>query len=276
LKQQALSATKQRALSALQSYIPANTTVTHDPAKVIEMLTSYSWDVTVGAQFTQADFRRMNAQFDPQGCFGRLVLSCLLVEKFSPGMPYQAGEVVNDFCKDIILEKLSTETDPVIRMEMAEELLMYEEPHAVIIIDGVQFDVISTLFGRNIQHRTVNVVPAWELITASVIVDEALDAGDNPTAKNIHLQRAQLFAPDSKLVLQNMATSALELGNLEEAKALIESYHARFGVCARGLFAFAEVVDGYEETLRQVYPPEVIQLLEDELAQLMAAKGGLK
>jgi hypothetical protein len=276
LKQQAINATKQRAQSALQSYIPAHVTATHDPAEVIEMLMKYPWNATIGGPFTQADFRRMNAQFDPRSCFGRLVLSCLLVEKFSPRMQYRAAEVVDDFCKDIILEKLSAQTNPIIRMEMAGELLMYEEPHAVIVIDGVQFDVLSTLFGQNLQHRTVNILPAWELIAASMIVDEALEVGDNPVAKNIHLQRAQLLAPDSKLVLQNMASSALELGNMEEAKTLIESFHARFGVSARGLFVFAEVVDGYEEKLREVYPPEVIQLLENELTQLMAAKRGLK
>jgi len=231
-----------------------------DPMDMLRRSQNWNAFVYSGFSLDQAQLLEINKNFDPKSCFGRVVLMVLMMEKYFPEVEIKVADVVVDALAVKMLEKIKTEENPQYRKEMAHEILMYEEPHAVISVDGHQFDPISTIMRHNIVHPKVRLYDPWQAIATAYIVNEALEKTDM-VARHIDLQRAETFCPEMRVLQQNnlVVKVALEHDGIRDScKKFVDD-----GLNARILyFMWAEY--GYLDLFKN-YPDEVIDALRKEV-----------
>lgn len=238
----------------------------------LELLRKFPWKkyIPVDEQISNEEFSRMNIDFSPRGCFGRIVLALILVEKFFPGTKVFLAEVIEDELARRMKVFLETEKNPQIRKELARELLMYEEPHLVLELPEFgQFDPLSALVLK-LEHPKIRVheIDPWKVVTASMIHSEAILEND-PVARDIHLQRAEIFAP-LQVIKEAQAVIPLITGESEKSEALInEALKGR--VSARMLWVLW--LEFGDPQLLKKYSPEVSTLLNQEYESLLVQGG---
>lgn len=255
---------KERAKKALEQYVQKGRKFS-DP---VDMLwRSQNWDAFIhpGYSVTQTELLSLNEKFDPRSCFGRVVLMVLMLEEFFPESKVQVADVITDALAVAMLDKIKTEENDVYRREMAQEILMYEEPHAVVVVDGFQFDPISVVMRHQIKHPNVRLHDPWDAIATACIVNHALK-NDDPVARSITLQRAALFCPNMRVLEQNQLVVKATLDyphTKDDCKKFISD-----GLNARILyFMWAEY--GCLDLFNH-YPNEVIDALKEEVDQQVA------
>ena len=197
-----IAETRQKARKAAENFLDSEYGLIADNLfKRIQNPTVYlrmfPWEkiIPVDADISQEDFSDLNENFDPRGCVGRITLAMYLLEKYFPDEEYQVGEVVSDDLASRMQRAIKFESDPKKRFEMGNELLMYEEPHAILVLENTQFDPLVR-FIQDINHPKVKVYDQdpWEIITAFDMTNQAVKE-EHFVARDILLQLPDLFWP---------------------------------------------------------------------------------
>jgi len=239
----------------------------------VEFLKWLPWEhlLPVDENISQEEFTRMNEELDPHGCVGRVTLAMWLLEKHFPWAAFQVGEVVVDDLAERMKVMIKNQTDSQIRQEMASELLMYEDPHAILIVDGVQFDPLVRL-APGLKHPYVKVCgeAPWQVITAFLLNGRALEEGDL-IARDILLQMAEIFCP-TRNIAQSRLACRVGLGDCatkDFEKFLADGHNARAEYQMLQIFGDQRIFDHY--------PQEVVDILDQEMEAEMrkVVEGGI-
>ena len=130
---QKVEATKRKALEVLESLTP-----NFKPQDTVEeTLKSYPWGNLISMHFSQEELAQINIELDPKSCLGRAALSFAIIEKFFKGESekYKYGEVLDDWFWNVLMNQWKNYYDPSgqpLPDGWVSELLVYEEPHAVV------------------------------------------------------------------------------------------------------------------------------------------------
>jgi len=192
------------------------------------------WNHLCTGNFSQQDIAVMNLALDPHSCLGRIALSISLIEKYFPELTpeVRCAEVTSDFFRAQMLrqwsERYSSQKLPP--EGWLEELLMYEEPHAILTIGGQQFDPLFCLFaggirypGEEMVHPAVQEFSSWEAVTAFRLVSKA-NLLTNIEQKVDLLRKANSVCPGTCLVWQNLIGPLMLIGgedDISESKLLL-------------------------------------------------------
>ncbi|MFA5047836.1 MAG: hypothetical protein WC516_02215 [Patescibacteria group bacterium] len=251
------------------------------PAKnAWDTLRSIPWKELCTGSFSQDDMAAMNLVLDPRSCLGRVALMIAVVEKYFPELMPQVrcAEVTSDFFRGLMLKQWGTVYSPdnLPPEGWVEELLMYEEPHAILVIDGRQddrqFDPLFCVYAEkancpvdDLAHPAVCEFSPWEAVTTFRLVSEAF--WESKPAEQLRLLReADSICPGTCLVMHNMVGPLMLLcsegdaAKGEEAQRLLEricdlSPNVRALTCLRHFF-------GPSHQARDGYDPYLLALLE--------------
>ncbi len=180
----------------------------------ISMLRNVQWKIPQGESISNEVMGKWNLELDERGCLGRLAKAAVLVERFFPETEFYAGEVLEDFFRNEVLKILHSTPNPP--DALFSDILIYEEPHSVILIDGQQFDPISCVVERGGDHPRVKQCSLWEHVASSFLVSIA-NMISNPFKKLDTLKEAGKISPESPLVMENSLHPLVDTGNLAEA-----------------------------------------------------------
>jgi len=196
----------------------------------METLLKYPWEVPVDIFPTQADFSNWNISLDPCGCLGRTAISAAIAELLAPNKKVLAGEVLSDYLRGCMINQFVEKppADPKVYEEWLRELLMYEEPHAVIVVDGVQFDSVSQKLGHLFEHPRIQTFPIWNFVAAAMLVSHAILENDLKK-KAWYLEEAETVCPDTQLVKENTIALYLLRGREDLALDLMNETLAKRG-----------------------------------------------
>lgn len=236
----------------------------------IESLSALDWDVQVSDEpIDQKQLLQININLEPTYCLGRAARAAAFVEKWFPKSELQYAEVLEDSLRNTMLDVIKQEP---LQESMLIELLSYEDPHAVIVVDGVQFDPISVQLGMPVVHPKIGVHEVWRGFTADWLIENAKFA-ETPSEKLGFLYQAEQMCPDTAYRFEAIAAifiagaglSSFAKFNLQRAMALRPT--------ARGLFTLSLMGD-VESKVRfhEIYPAELFRLLEQELEEIGNAR----
>jgi len=228
-----------------------------DPIKTLMSISNFQ----VGAELfiEQEQFANFNLELDGKSCLGRVAQAAAIVEKRFPEAKIEIAEVWEDWLAGIMLKMLKEEPARRLDPTFMQELLMYEEPHLVLVINGKQFEPLSIQLGQNIEHPKIKTFPLWEGVTASVMVSEAW-LEKNPNRKLKILKQAEKICPGLTLVRENMCAPLELLGRIDE---VIEN--AKWALerrpCARTLYVL------WLFTGNQVYYKQLTEKYTEEITK---------
>lgn len=208
----------------------------------------------------QETVAKQNLELDPQSCLGRVAVIAAIMEQYHSKTSLLLGEVWNDYFKELMIRKLRIAPSLADDPSFMQELLMYEEPHAVIVADGVQqLEPLSLEFGELIKHPTVETFPLWEALAASATVSEAWLEND-PSKRLVLLNQAEEVCPGLTLVIENMVESYELLGRLDEAIASVR-WALKRRPCARTLYVMHLLTKDpqFYERLVENYTDKIVQ-----------------
>jgi hypothetical protein len=235
-------------------------------AEPIELLRRTRWNIpgSESGAISQEQIARWNQELDERSCLGRLAKAAVLIGQNFPDSSIMAANVMEDFLRNIMLEMIGKENHPP--LSMLEEILLYEEPHAVIQVDGAQFDPISKFMLADIVHPKVELHPIWEHITCSLLVSKS-NLTENPLEKMNILDQADEICPDTTLVMENKIFPLMLLGKSDEAIRLMLKVVKRRPT-ARALFVISELTGDaqYRQRLMREYPSGIIEILLEEVS----------
>jgi hypothetical protein len=229
-------------------------------------LLEFPWRVGGQDPASQTQYATWNLELNPHSCLGKTAIAGLLCEKHFPDTELQGGEVLQDFFRDRMREQVNKNLpkDPQLKQEWIEELLMYENPHSILLVEGKQFDPLFTPFDSPFTHPEVRELPFWEHVLASVFVAKSFQEHDLEV-KLEKLDEASSICPNMLLSKEVRAGVLLSQQNPKGIKLLREVQKQR--PTADNLFALW-VIDGYSEEspyrrrLEEEYTEEVIRFLK--------------
>lgn len=238
-------------------------------------LFNYPWEVPVDIFPTQAEFSEWNISLDPRGCLGRMAISAVVAETLAPSKEILAGEVLSDYLRGCMLIQFEDNApdDPQTHEAWLRELLMYEEPHAVIIFDGSQFDSASQKVKHLIQHPRIQQFPVWNFVASAMLVAHAILETDLDT-KAAYLNEAEKTCPDTQLVKENIIALHLLRGRKDRAldlmDATLKTRPTALGFYVRWLTSQHRE---HKSAIDLAYPPGMFDFLERHYGA--ALKGGV-
>jgi hypothetical protein len=230
-------------------------------------LRAYPWVISQGTAASQEQIMEWNFTLDTKSCLGRVARAIAIVERHFPHTHVGYGEVWSDYLAGRLLVQVhcKPEQAKALRCGMLEEVLMYEDPHAVALIDGEQFDPLSTVAQMGeIRHPRIEPFPAWEGVRSARLVSIANQEKDAEKRLKL-LDDAERLCPGTVLVAENRVGPLLLLGRAAEATALLKTCLSRRPT-ARTLFVLWLCTEKQEylEQLEQVYTPQMTELLRQE------------
>lgn len=230
----------------------------HGPTP-FETFYSINFNIPRSQFVDQETIAKLNLELDPQSRLGRVAVAAAIMEQYHPAFPLSLGEVWDDYLKDLMFIKLSNQPNMADDPTFMQELLMYEEPHAVVIIGDIQFEPLSLEFGAPIIHPRVEIFPLWPAIAASVTVSMAQFEKD-PKRRLLILEQAEKTCPGLTLVRENTAELLELLGDLTGAiEAVRWSLERR--PCARTLYVMYLLTGDKQcyDKLVRTYTDKIIQ-----------------
>ncbi len=231
-----------------------------------EALRNFPWNFETGVNVDQRQMSEYNLLLDGRSCLGRTAQAAALVELQFPKETVGCAEVLSDHLGGDMLTQVhdSLPYDEKLRDEWLKEVLLYEEPHAVVTVDGKQFDPLSTVFPVEIEHPKVQEHPLWEGIASAMMIAEAW-LEDNPDKKLQILENAEKQCPGTTVVAENKASALILLGREDEAVILLKDVLVK-RPCARTLFCLWLLTqdDEYKQRLDKEYTPYMIEILKKE------------
>ena len=195
-----------------------------------ETLMAYPWERLEGKNFSNSDFNQMNLSFDTRSCLPRSLFCVMVGEKFFPETEVKVAEVLEDLFRDFLLSIAQIErykwNDPT----FIAELLMYEEPHFTVVIDGKQFEPLTVGLPLPQEHPKINLLEdTWAALASAHTVSEALSyhaQGDEDRFK-ASLYEAKELCPQLILVYENLLPAVFAEGDMERTKELIHFLHGK-------------------------------------------------
>jgi hypothetical protein len=237
-----------------------------DPLKALR---NYPWDFAKGTRVDQRTLAEWNLELDGRSCLGRVAQAAALLEFQFSNVVIGYAEVLSDHLKADMLAQVhkSLPSEPELRSEWLQEVLLYEEPHAVVLVDGVQFDPLSTIYPAIICHPKVQEHRLWDAIASAMTVSKALLEQD-PARKWEILEEAERICPGTTLVAENRSGALILLGREDEAAALLKELLIK-RPCARTLFCLWLLTNAgeYRRRIDLEYTPYMFEIL----AQLLEA-----
>jgi hypothetical protein len=173
-----------------------------------DLLKNFPFDFSTERGMSQRQIALFNLKLDNRSCLGKIAQAGAIMEKEFPDAKIMFGEVLTDFfCNTLldILQRESSQPD-----SFFEELLMYEEPHCIILIDGKQFDPLSVPYQKNITHSRITTLPFWEAVTAARLISWAW-LENNPDCKIKILTEANSICSGMIAIKENLASYSLLL-----------------------------------------------------------------
>jgi len=224
----------------------------------METLKTVNFGVSaISLQYSQEEFVKLNLSVDRRSCLGRAAQAAAIVEKHFPSAKVQLGEVRKNYLAGLMIQILHEEPLKSLDPSFMQELLMYEEPHLVVVVDGQQFEPLSIQLGCDIVHPEVATFPIWEGVASAVTVSES-HTETNPRKKLDLLWEAEEMCPSMSLVQENICGPMAELG-LDTVGVVDECLRRR--PCARTLFVLAVLTgeEKYYEQLARKYTSKITE-----------------
>ena len=162
------------------------------------------FDTSIGAN---TNYQELNLSLDINGCLGRAAIIGAFVEKYT-NATIVAGEVIVDHFRELLGKTMQKIQDTP---GYLEEVIMYEDPHIVPVINGIQYEPLSILMGEQIIHPKIETFPFWESIYSSMLCSLVLFE-QNPEVKKRILDKASRYAITIDY-LYTQGQFALEQGN---------------------------------------------------------------
>jgi hypothetical protein len=231
-----------------------------------EALRHYPWNFEIGSNVDQQKMAEWNLKLDGRSCLGRVAQAAALVELQFPDSTVGCAEVLSDHLRGDMLAQIKERLpyDKTLRDEWLRELLMYEEPHAVVTVDGEQFDPLSTVYPVTINHPVIQPHPLWEGIASDMKVAEAWLEQD-PEKKLQILEEAEKLCPGTTVVPENKVGALILLGKEEEAIALVKELVVKRPNARALYFLWISTGDEqYKKRLDEEYTPYMIDVLKQE------------
>jgi hypothetical protein len=225
----------------------------------ISTLKTVRFNIPFEQSVNQDDIVCWNLELDTRSCFGRVAQAAAVVEKHFPNEQIYFAEVWEDALRNILLKKMREKPAHRFDPSFMEELLMYEEPHAVLLIDGVQFDPLSNQLGFEVIHPRVEKFSLWKGIASSHLVSVSHKEAD-PEKKLATLEEAERICPGTTVVRENLALPLELLGRTSELIETVE-WCLEKRLCARTLYV-AHMLTGkseYYNQLIKMYSEEVVK-----------------
>ncbi len=225
----------------------------------IDTLKTIQFEVSIVQEVNQEKIANLNVNLEPGSCLGNLVQAAVVAEKYFPGAKIEMAEVWEDFLRNFMLEMLKKNPSTRYDSSFMRELLMYEEPHAVVLINGVQFDPLSVQLGQDIEHPRIQLFPLWAGIANSFLVSNAWLEPD-PEKKLRILERAEKICPETTLVAENIAEPLELLGKIDETIKKVK-WALKRRLCARTLYVLYSLTEDkvYYNQLINTYTEEIVK-----------------
>ncbi len=171
-------------------------------------LRSFPWDFSKQSSASVEVTSPLVMSLDPGCCFGKTVLAGLIAE--AHGVDVQFGEVRTDYLRNFMIHHIMRSlAGGTYEESMLIELLMYEEPHSVILFDGeIQFDPISVVLRETILHPVVKEFPFWDAVLSAVVIAESFLEQDLRKRLDM-IDKADRVCPGTSLVLEARAAHSV-------------------------------------------------------------------
>lgn len=159
----------------------------------------------------------MEMVMSAQDCVGRAVLAAGLIQ--DENLELQFGEVLKDWFADYLLKE--RDNQPI---EVLKEVIYYEIPHAVVVINEKQFDPISSVLpiGLDITHE-IQVMDLYAGILGMCAVNFANSQPFDQQEKIEFLEEIYSINSQSPTVARNLGGALLMLDKKVPQK-LIETF----------------------------------------------------
>lgn len=231
-----------------------------------DALMNFPWNFEQGTEINQKQMAEWNLVLDGRSCLGRTAQAAALVELQFPNTKVGYGEVISDHLREDMLDQVHRNLpyDEKLREEWLKEVLLYEEPHAVITVDSEQFDPLSTVYPVEINHPKIQSHSLWEGVASSIKIAEAW-LENNPEKKLKILEMAEKICPGTTVVAENKAGALILLDKIDDAIDLLKEMLER-RPCARTLFVLYLLTqdEQYKKRLDKEYTPYMIEVLKKE------------
>lgn len=238
--------------------IPLITVMSGNPFQTLRKI---DWDIPVDMEINQEIIARFNIELDKKSCLGRVAQSAAIIERYFPDCRLSYAEVLEDSLRNMMFDVLKKEGA---RESILKDILLYEEPHAVILINESQYDPISNVLGVNIRHPKIKIFSLWKGICSSWLVSKAF-LHPNPSARLVILEQAQLLCPGTTLVAENKVGVFVMLDKVERAIFELEGLLEKRPT-ARTLFSLYLLTKNktYYRKIKKIYSPLMIGILKRE------------
>ena len=206
-----------------------------------------------------------NIQLDQSSCLGKAAQAAAIVERYHSNCTVQIAEVLQDYLQSIMMQKLIDNPENAYDASFMQELLLYEEPHSILTVNGIQFDPLSAIFGSDIVHPKIQIFHTWQSIAASVTIAES-HLVDDPTKKLKILHKAENICPESIVVMENKVGAYILLGDIDQAlryfALLLEKRP-----CARTIYCMYLLTNEkkYYDLLINTYTKKIIKHIKGEI-----------
>jgi hypothetical protein len=231
----------------------------------VTLLLNFPFYFSTNQNINQFQIATYNLELDGRGCLGKVAQAGAAVEKEFPDAQLMFGEVLEDCFRNILLDILKNE--PEQPNSFFDELLMYEEPHSVLLVDERQFEPLSIPFQQNVSHPKVKTFPFWEGVTASRLISKAW-LEKNPYRKIRILAEAEKICPEMIATKENLSSYLLLVNEEQEAIRLAEETLAVRPTARSMYFLYLLTKDWkYIEMIEEKYSPAVVHLLEKEVIE---------
>lgn len=234
------------------------------------------WKELCAGNFSQPEMAELNLRLDPRSCLGRTALMVHISRTYFPDdfPKTRVAEVRSDFFRRLLLNQWGPlfHKDNLPPESWLAEILMYEEPHAIMVTNGRQFDPLFYVYSDEtrcrtdfLRHPAVREFSPWEAITAFWMVSKAYQIQDAQKRLDL-LGEAEIICPDTCLVRQFMVEPILSLDKIngENRARLIVRDLCHQSPSVRQLFVL-ETLFGEEHNAKSTYGPDLWPLLEGHL-----------
>jgi hypothetical protein len=232
---------------------------------IFTSLRNFPFDFSTEPDLSQRQIANFNLRLDGRSCLGRITQAGAMIEKEFPEVNLMCGEVMEDFFRNVLLGMLKE--NPNQPDSFFSELLMYEEPHNILLVDGKQFEPLSILYRQDISHPQISSFPFWEAVTASRLISKAW-LEDSPYKKIEILAEAERICPGMLTTKENLTSCLLLLDREREAIELAKETLLVRPTARAMYFLYLLTKDKKNITMiEKNYSSRIVQLLGREVIE---------
>lgn len=234
----------------------------------IDALAKLSWNIPIVTRAPDlfTDLKMSVPTNEEHNCLARVILCIGLLLSDCQKEEVKFGEVLEDWFFSKLMKMVGEGKVPEDE-KVAQEALMYEDPHAVVVYKNNQFDPISTVLPPEIRNEVEHKIVEWEAIPG-IAGFLLMNIGNSwPSLTPSERLSIRLFAseilPQSPTLTQSLISSKIECGQ-EIKKEEIEKSLVRKNL--RLIFGLVKI--GYlKKDLLNQYPVFMVKELEKEVGK---------